>query len=79
MNYVHQMIDSDKLAKIFDLPFNLRGRKVEVIILPTREEEAPAVRSGTAFGCLRKYANPSLIEQENGAWERAVMNKYANS
>lgn len=29
-------------------------------------------------GMLSKYANPALIEQEDGAWERAVTEHYEN-
>ena len=29
-------------------------------------------------GSLADYANPSLIEKEKGAWERAVVEKYGN-
>ena len=31
------------------------------------------------FGALAKYANPALIPFEDGAWERAVVKKYAQS
>jgi len=31
----------------------------------------------SAFGLLKAYANPSLIPEEEGAWERAVAEKYA--
>ena len=34
MEYIHQMINSEKLAEIFDLPTSLMGKTVEVIILP---------------------------------------------
>ena len=27
-------------------------------------------------GVLSEYANPALMEQEKGAWERAVTEKY---
>ncbi len=30
-------------------------------------------------GSLSKYANPELISQEEGAWERAVQEKYENT
>ena len=79
MDYVHQTVDSDKLLNIFDLPHTLKGRKVEVIILPAKETQESDVKRGSAFGCLRKYADPSLISQESGVWEKAVVNKYANS
>jgi len=29
------------------------------------------------LGCAHEYANPDLIEQEEGAFERAVAEKYA--
>jgi hypothetical protein len=79
MNYVHKMINSDKLAHLFDLPHNLRGCKVEVIILPVQKEESLHLSRGSSFGCLHKYANPLLIDQENGAWGEAVMDSYADS
>lgn len=31
------------------------------------------------FGALAKYANPAMIPFEDGAWERAVVKKYAQS
>jgi len=31
----------------------------------------------SAFGRLKAYANPSLIPEEEGAWERATAEKYA--
>ena len=67
MNFV-QTIESDKLVSIFDLPAVLLGRKVEVIIRPL----ADTGKKDTAYGCLSKYANPSLISKECGAWERVV-------
>jgi len=30
----------------------------------------------SAFGCLNRFANPSKIPGEKGAWERAVKEKY---
>ena len=78
MDYIRQTIDSEKLAPIINLPVALRGRKVEVIILPVAETQKSAAKSGAAFGCLHKYANPSMISKEDGIWEQAVMDKYAN-
>ena len=33
MEYIRQIIGSDKLSGVFDIPQSLRGRKAEVIIL----------------------------------------------
>jgi len=80
MEYIHQMIDSDRLTGIFNLPVSLRGRTVEVIILPVSPAEVK--KSGnnqkSSFGALKEYANPKLIPEEAGAWERAVTEKYEN-
>lgn len=42
-----------------------------------RQETNTAVPENTAFGIANKYANPSLIEKETGAFERAVVERYA--
>jgi len=45
MEYLRQIIDSDKLHNVFDLPLTLRNKSVEVIILPVGgETEQPLVR-----------------------------------
>ncbi|MDR1321465.1 MAG: hypothetical protein LBK56_08595 [Gracilibacteraceae bacterium] len=77
MDYLRQTVDSDKLTGVFDLPDVLRGRKVDVIILPVQETYTLPKKRG-AFGCLRQFANPSLMDAEGDAWERAVAEKYAN-
>jgi hypothetical protein len=79
MDYIHQTVDSAKLADIFNLPVSLKSRKVEVIVLPLPDTKEPATERKSAFGCLQKYANASLISEEEGAWERAVVEKYAGS
>jgi len=76
MEHIREVVDSEILYGIFNVPDSLRGRKVEVIVLPFQEEKE---RGGSAFGCLRKYANPSLIPEEKGAWERAAVKKYEDS
>jgi len=77
MDYV-QTIESDKLSALFDeLPRSLLGRKVAVTIRPIPEVDTSLSLQDSAFGCLRKYANASLIPKENGAWEQAVKENYA--
>ena len=46
----------------------------KVIVIPI-ENEMDLEES--AAGGLRKYANPSLIEQEKDAWRKAVLEKHA--
>ena len=62
-----------------DLPLELPlGRaRVELTITPEKRE-SPA-EGKTAFGCLHRFANPAKIPGEEGAWERAVLDKYAKN
>ena len=71
--------DSNIFDKIFDLPAALKGKRVEVIILPVQETKDTAVPKGSAYGCLRKYADLSLLSKENGTWEQAMVTKHADS
>lgn len=46
----------------------------KVIIIPIENETD---LGESAAGGLHKYANPSLIEQEQEAWRKAAIKKYA--
>ena len=77
MVLVSQIIDSDKLLQLIDLPLSLRGKKVEVIVRPIPANEE--MSNTSSFGCLSKYANPSLIDNEINTWEKAILEKHADS
>jgi hypothetical protein len=47
--------------------------RVELIITPETKKTAS---KSSAFGCLNRFANPSKIPGEKGAWARAVQEKY---
>jgi len=82
MEALRVTLNSAQLTPIIDLPFALRDREVEVIVLPTQiasstqkqDSEEPSI--GNLMGCLKEYANPALRELEEGAWERAACEKY---
>jgi hypothetical protein len=79
MEFIREIVDSEKLYGIFDIPASLRECKVEVTVLPLhREIKEQPFCDDSAFGGLQKYANPALIPLEEGAWERAVVEKYDN-
>ncbi len=40
------------------------------------DQQNRSVPSSTAFGIAHKYANPALMEQERGAFERAMVEKH---
>jgi hypothetical protein len=67
MEYVHEIVNSESLIRLFDLPPSLRNRKVEVIIKPAETEIEPKNTGESAFGCLHRFANPSKIAGEKGA------------
>jgi hypothetical protein len=79
MEYLQEIVNSESLIRLFDLPPSLRTRKVEVIIRPAETEIEPKSSGESAFGCLHRFANPSKIASEKGAWERAAVKKYVKN
>jgi len=80
MEYVRQIIDSDKLHEI-PLPESFNNKKVEVIIFPIEEEVAEKKPKKTIrdfAGILNEYANPDLVPLEKEAWKMAVMEKHGS-
>ena len=89
MEFVRQIIDSNALKPIMTLPPSFHDMQVEVIVLPVDELKSNQASSASgsdasikpvthsAFGRLSAYANPSLIPEEKGAWEKVAAEKYA--
>jgi len=86
MEFVRQIVNSNTLEPVLTLPPSFRGIEVEVIVLPVDnlkvgfsallgDSKKPVKQS--AFGRLKAYANPSLIPEEKGAWEKAAAEKHA--
>ena len=65
-----------------DKPVSIPQKK-KVIVTIEEEKTAETVIStsteNSAYGCLRQYADPAKIQGEKGAWERAVIEKYAEN
>ena len=90
MEFVSQVINSDVLKSILTLPPSFQDIKVEVIVrsVDDRQTNLTALTSfpnadvqkkpvkHSAFGRLNAYANPSLIPDEKGAWEKEAAEKY---
>ena len=91
MEFIRQIVNSDALKPVLALPPSFQNVQVEVIVLPVDsrntnvrdynlvagpEVSVKAVKH-TAFGRLKTYANPSLMQEEETAWEKAVTEKYA--
>jgi len=86
MEFVRQIIDSNVLEPILTLPASFHDSQVEVIVLPVDNLRvgfsAPIGVSTkpvkhSAFGRLKAYANPALMPEEDGAWEKAASEKHA--
>ena len=66
-----------------DKPVSIPQKKKVVVTIEEQSEEG-AHTSGSskeyvehsAFGRLQAHANPSLISEEQGAWEAAAVEKY---
>lgn len=66
-----------------EIPMNYKHQfssEVKVILMKKEAEKASKIKAATTadkgFGALAHLANPSLWEQEAGAWERAAVKKH---
>jgi hypothetical protein len=78
MQVVRKVIDSEMLGSIIVLPESFRNKKVEVLVLQVQNAQETPKPKKSFLGALSKYANPSLIEQEESAWAEATAEKYAD-
>jgi hypothetical protein len=82
MEALRTIVHSAQLATFMDLPVDLQNREVEVIVLPIAvpitksDTNTPQIEFKSQKGCLKQYANPTLQHLEEGAWERAAVEKY---
>ena len=79
MEALRLTMNSARLETIIDLPAAFYGREVDVIVLPKSQEsndQPHNSKRGSTMGCFQEYANPALRELEEGAWERAAVEKY---
>jgi hypothetical protein len=64
---------------VLNLPFELPIGKARLEITVTPEKNENLAKGKSAFGCLHRFADPSKIPFEEGAWEQAVLEKYAKN
>ncbi len=62
MEFIREIINTDKLEGIIFIPESFKNKTVEVLILPIQNEKKGI---GKLRGALKKYANPTLLEKEN--------------
>ena len=80
MDYVRVIKNSEEIAKIIDIPKELRNRKVEIIILPYDNADASnKPKAKNMRGVFEKYKNETLQKSENEIWSKAMVEKHENS
>jgi hypothetical protein len=77
MEFVRQIVNGNALKPVITLPPSFHNVQVEVIVLPVENRKSgPDISTKpvrhSAFGRLKAHANPSLISEEKGAWEKAA-------
>ena len=59
------------------LPEQFWGREVEIIVLSAPQEGSQRVATRRSLrGCLKQYAKPELMTQEQHAWQTAASEKH---
>jgi thiamine pyrophosphate-dependent acetolactate synthase large subunit-like protein len=62
------------------LPQQFWGQEVEIIVLSLSQKSSqPVTAKRSLRGCLKQYANPALIPQEEEVWSRSAVENYENS
>ena len=81
MEVVRTTVSADVLTPIIDLPWASKGVQVDVIIIPQvkKTSQRQEVSVNSLKGCLKAYANSSLWEKEQHAWEDNIIEKYGYS
>jgi len=68
-----EILPSHRLELLLPVELPVGSARVELIITP---EPSKTASKSSAFGCLNRFANPSKISGEEGAWAKAVKEKY---
>ena len=80
MLVVTGIFDNEKF--IPDRPVSIPQKKKVVVTIEeekTVETVTSASTENSVYGCLRRYADPAKIQGEKGAWEQAVIERYAEN
>ena len=62
-----------------ELPLELPIGRARVELTITPEKAGIQMGGKSAFGCLNRFANPTRIPDEKGAWAKAVLEKHAEN
>ena len=71
MQAIRTIKKANTQSVMIEIPESFVGREIEIIILPVQQIETPIKRKSLR-GCLRKYADQSLMTLEDTAWQNSV-------
>lgn len=63
---------------LFDIINEMPEEELQALLVILGGYQRRTKSASEVSGMLSKYANPTLIEQEDGAWERTVTEHYEN-
>lgn len=58
------------------LPKQFWGQEVEIIVLTSPQQTVQPIRKKSLRGCLKHYAKPDLMAQEQDVWQTVVSEKH---
>lgn len=89
---MNDLIDTEKAARVMEairtiqtgengeiclqLPEQFWGQEVEIIVLGVPQGPQRVATRRSLRGCLKQYAKPELISQEQYAWQTAASEKH---
>lgn len=74
MEYMRVIKNSDEIQSVFELPQQLKNRKVEIIIFPYVDSSESNIEE--FGGILSRYRQEDKKNLEREAWAKAVKEKH---
>ena len=78
MDSIRKIANSSVLEGIFDIPENLKNKKV-VITISAYEDTEDIPKKKSLRGSLSEYKDENLRKKEENVWEMVVFDKHENS
>ncbi|KAA6299837.1 MAG: hypothetical protein EZS26_004028 [Candidatus Ordinivivax streblomastigis] len=78
MEAIREIVNTEQLMSVINIPVQMQNTQVEVIILPLSKPQPVVHNAASMMGCLKQYANPAFIDQEKSAWQQHLQEKHGN-
>ncbi|NEP59289.1 MAG: hypothetical protein F6K31_20110 [Symploca sp. SIO2G7] len=77
MEAIHHIQTVENGEIHLQLPKQFWGQEVEIIVLPAPQQTLQPIPGKKSLrGCLKRYAKPDLIAQEQNAWLTVLSEKH---